>query len=229
MHIFFTTSVLFLFGASLYLSSWTSSIICSFLLLLVIWTRLFSNKIIKNNFINLAPIKNSSLHHIEQRVQKSFVKTADLPAPQVYLDKSSKNLQIYCFGDNKAPQLIASEALLTELSTKDLDILLEYAGVLHSQKTFSNRQPFVALLVYLGGAGRYIDSGLSFVLGIKTKNGEPRALVRKPLYFVLSKLNFFSKPSKNKAAHALLKNYSYLSFEHQNPVLSPLSVADKTL
>lgn len=228
MQFFFISTLCFLFGTSLYLSSWTSSIICSLILLLLIWTRLFSNRIIKNNFSKLTPLAKSKLHHFNNQIQDSFSRTSNLPKPEVYLDPTAQNLQMYCFGKKKKPQIITSEMLISELSSDDLDRLLNYTGVLHSQNLFTSRQPLVALFIYIGGIGKYIDTTLSFVLGIKTKNGEPKALIRKPLYFILSKLNFARRRKTAKSARSILKDYAYLSFQHRNPVMSPLSITDQT-
>ncbi len=228
MHIIFILTLCFLFGASLYLSSLSGSIACSLILLLLIWTRLFSNRIIKKNFSNLTLLEKTKLHHFNTQIQNSFSRTSNLPKPEVYLDPHAENLQLYCFGKKRAPQIITSRMLIEELSSDDLDRLLNYTGVLHSQNLFTNRQPLVALFVYIGGLGKWVDTTLSFVLGIKTKNGEPKALVRKPLYFLLSKLNFMRKRKTAKSSRNLLKDYSYLSLEHKNPVMSPLSITDQT-
>ncbi len=229
MNILFTLAVALLFTASLYFASWTSSIVCSLLLLLIIWTRLFSNRIIKNDFKNLIHIKNTPQHHLNVKLRDAFVQTADVPKPEIFVDPSSRNLQIYCFGSKAKPQLITSQKLLDKVSTKDLHSLFDYAGVLHNKKIFSRKQNFIALLIYVGNLGRYVDSGLSFVLGIKTESGEPKALTRKPLYFILNKLNQLTRYKKNTPIDVQLQNYSYLSLAHTNPALSPLSVADKIL
>ena len=226
MHIFFITTIVFLFGTSLYLASWTSSVVCSLLLLLIVWTRLFSNRIIKNSFKNLMPINKTDLHHQESSIQNAFTQTSHLPKPQIFIDPSAKNLQLYCFGDQKKPKIITSRTMLEEVFPRDLNHILNYTGVLHSEHIFSNKQSLVALFLYISSLGRYIDSTLSFILGIKTKKGEPKAITRRPLYFFLRKLHFIKK---SKTSQDLLKNYSYLSFEHQNPILSPLSITDKTL
>ncbi|MGH1467544.1 MAG: hypothetical protein ACRBBP_01510 [Bdellovibrionales bacterium] len=226
MPIFFIAISLSLFGASLYLATWTSSVIFSLVLILIIWTRLFSNRIIKKNFKGLTPLKNTDLHYAEKNIQEAFSNSYDVNHPQVYLDPTAKNLQLYCFGDKKTPQIITSKLVLEELTQKDLNSLLNYTGKLHSENAFKNKQPLVAFLVYVGSIGRYIDTALSFMLGIKTIKGEPKALVRKPLYFFLNKLNF---TRKQKASESSLRNYSYLSFQHKNPILGPLSTTDRLL
>ncbi len=226
MPIFFIAISLSLFGASLYLASWTSSVICSLVLILIIWTRLFSKRIIKKNFKELIPIQNTDLHYAEERIRESFSKSYDIHFPQVYLDPTAKNLQLYCFGDKKNPQIITSKLVIEELSSRDLNRLLSYTGKLHSENVFTNKQPLVAFLVYVGSIGRYIDTALSFILGVKTIKGEPKAIIRRPLYFFLNKLNF---TRKQKNGNSILHDYAYLSFQHKNPILSPLSTTDRIL
>ncbi len=228
MNIFFITILTLLFGASLYLASFISSIICSFFLLLIVWTRLFSKRIIKKSFKNLIPIKNTCLHYTQDQIIQAFLKNLNISKPEIFLDPLAKNLQLYCFGGKNSPQIITSKTLIEELSKKDLHDLFHYTSLLHKENTFITKEPFVALLIYVGNIGRHIDSLLSFALGIKTVNGEPKAITRKPLFFFLNKLNLLRKKNSN-TLKPLLKHYSYLSVKHQNPILSPLSVTDKAL
>ncbi len=228
MYIFFTITSALLFAVSLYLANPVSSIFCSFFLLLMIWTRLFSKKIIKKSFKKLIPIKNTYLHNTQDQIIKALLKNLDISKPQIFLDPLAKNLQLYCFGDKNSPQIIVSKVLMEELSKKDIYHLFSYAGLLHKKNTFIAKQSFVAFLIYMGNISRHIDSALSFVLGIKTVHGEPKTITRKLLFFLLNKLNF-SKKSHPSTLKPLLKNHSYLSVKHENPILSPLSVTDKAL
>jgi hypothetical protein len=228
MHFFFLGSIAALIALSFYFSTWTSSVICSLLIVLIIWTRLFSDRIIKKSFSNLINLKETELHHLSKIIDDAFTKDTDNKKPSVYIDLSSQNLQMYCFGSTAAPQIITSKQTLRELSKKDLILLIEQAGQLHQKQSFFNKQGLVALFLYIGSLGRITDTILSFVLGIKTKKGEPKALVRKPLFFVLSKLNFLFKLGKSEHSF-ILRNYSYLNKNHSNPVLSPISISDISL
>lgn len=227
MQIIFILSVLSLFGASVYFASWASSVVFSFLILLMIWTRLFSDRIIKKSFKGLTPLHKTEFHHRTSFIQNAFCVDKDVQKPNIYLDPKSKNLQIYCFGSRKKPNVIASEQALKQMSPRDIQLLFQAAGNAHMKNSFFHKQWLVSMFLYVSSVFRYLDTGLSFVLGIKTKAGEPKALTRKPIYFFLNLLNF--KYKRNQSEKLALKNYSYLSTKHTNPVMSPLSISDRSL
>jgi hypothetical protein len=222
MHVFFTLITLSLFGVSIALSNWLASVCCSLVLVLLFCTRFFSNRIVKRAFTDLTPLESTVYAHLQSTLFSIY--SNEEPRPKVYLDKSLSPVQMYIFGDQKKLNIIVSESLLEHISPRDFKKLLNQTYDLSKNSYFLSKRHVVAFFLLIVSLGRQVDATLSFFLGIKTKDGEPKALTRKIVYLVArlfkTKSNF---KSQNESA---LKDYSYLSFYHDHPILSPLSIVD---
>lgn len=225
MHIFFTLIALALFAVSIVLSNWLASVICSLLLVLLFVTRFLASRIVKRSFKNLIPIESTEFAHHSKTLKEIF--SDEMPAPKVYVADALTPVQMYAFGDFKKINLILSPTLLKHVSDTDLKNMFKQSYMLSKNSSFLSKKHFVALFLLLSSVGRYVDATLSFFLGIRTKNGEPKAITRKLIYFIANLLK--SKPRFQSQNDYSLKNYSYLSFYHDHPILGPLSIADMNM
>jgi len=225
MHIFFTIIIFALFSVSIVLSNWLASVACSLLLILLFVTRFLASRIVKRSFRNLTPIESTQFARHSKMFKSIF--SDESPVPKVYVADALTPVQMYAFGDHRKINLVLSPILLKHVSDEDLINMFNQSYKLSKNSNFLSKKHFVAFFLLLSSVGRYIDAALSFFLGIRTKNGEPKPLTRKFIYFIANL--FKSKPRFKSKNDYSLKNYSYLSFYHEHPILGPLSVADMNL
>lgn len=225
MHIFFTLITLALFSVSIVLSNWLASVVCSLLLVLLFVTRFLATRIVKRSFRDLTPIEATEFAHHSKTLKAIF--SDEKPRPKVYVAEALTPVQMYAFGDYRKINLVLSPTLLKHVSDEDLIKMFKQSYMLSKNSKFLSKKHFVAFFLLLSSVGRYLDATLSFFLGIRTKNGEPKALTRKIIYFIANLLK--SKPRFKSQNDYSLKNYSYLSFYHDHPILGPLSIADMNM
>jgi len=225
MHIFFTLITIALFLISIILSNWLASVACSLLLVVLFVTRFLASRIVKRSFKNLTPIESTEFSH-HARVFKA-VFSDETPVPKIYVADELTPVQMYAFGDHKKLNLVLSPSLLTHVSDEDLLKMFKQSYKLSKSSKFLSKKHFVAFFLLLSSIGRYVDATLSFFLGIKTKNGEPKPISRKFIYIIANL--FKSKPRHSSQNDYSLKNYSYLGFYHDHPILGPLSIADMNM
>jgi|GEM_PF-5550640 len=225
MHIFFTLITVALFALSIILSNWLASVVCSLLLLLLFITRFLATRIVKRSFKKLTPLASTEFARHSRTFKKVF--SDEKPKPYIFVADSLSPVQMYVFGDYRKVNLVLSPKFLKHVSDEDLYNMFQQSYDLSKNSKFLAKKHLVALFLLLSSAARYVDATLSFFLGIKTKNGEPRALTRKIIY-LLANL-FKTKPKFKSKNDYSLKNYSYLSFYHDHPILGPLSVADMNM
>jgi hypothetical protein len=225
MHVFFTLITIALFSISIVLSNWLASVACSLLLVLLFVTRFLASRIVKRSFKNLTPIESTEF----ARHAKAFktLYSDEFPEPKIYVADQLNPVQMYAFGDFKKINIVLSPTMLKHVSDEDLIKMFKQSYSLSKNPKFLSKKHFVALFLLLSSVGRYLDATLSFFLGIKTKNGEPKALTRKLIYLIANL--FKSKPRYKSQNDYSLKNYSYLSFYHDHPILGPLSIADMNM
>jgi len=225
MHIFFTLITIALFSVSIVLSNWLASVACSLLLVLLFVTRFLASRIVKRSFQNLTPIESTEFSRHSETFKGVF--SDEKPQPKIYMARNLSSIQMYAFGDFNKINLVLSPNLLEHVSDEDLLSMISQTYKLSKSSKFLSKKHFVAFFLLLASVARHFDAMLSFFLGIKTKNGEPKALSRKFIHF-LAHL-FKSKPKFKSKSDYSLKNYSYLSFAHDHPILGPLSIADMNL
>ena len=225
MRIFFTLLILSFFSVSIILSNWLASAGCALLLALILLTHFFAERIVKKTFKGLTPLASSIYAHHLKSFEKIF--SNENPSPKVYLADELSPLQIYAFGSFRKINIVLSPSLLEHISDNDLKKLFKQSYELSKNSGFMSKKHIVAAFLVIASLGRYVDAMLSFFLGIKTKNGEPKALIRKFIY-LLARL-FKGRSILSSKNSPDLKLYSYLSFYHEHPILSPLSISDMNL
>ena len=225
MHIFFTLITVALFALSIILSNWLASVACSLLLLLLFITRFLATRIVKKSFNKLTPLASTEFAHHSHIFKKVF--SDEKPKPYIFVADSLNPVQMYVFGDYRKVNIVLSTKFLKHVSDEDLHSMFQQSYDLSKNSKFLSKKHLVALFLLLSSAARYVDATLSFFLGIKTKDGEPRALTRKIIYLLANLLK--TKPKFKSQNDYSLKNYSYLSFYHDHPILGPLSVADMNM
>lgn len=225
MHIFFTILVLSLFGLSIVLSNWLASVACSLLLLLLFITRFLATRIVKKSFKKLTPLDSTVFSKHSKTFKEIF--SDENPRPKVFVAEDLDPVQMYAFGDYRKINLVLSPKLLKHVSDEDLKSMFKQSYSLSKSPHFLAKKHMVAVFLMVSSVGRYLDATLSFFLGIKTKSGEPKALTRKFIYAIA--YLFKTKPKFDSQAGYSLRNYSYLNFYHEHPILGPLSIADMNM
>jgi len=225
MHIFFTILLMTLLAVSIVLSNLMASVACSLLFILLITTRLLSNRIVRRSFKQLTPLKSTVFAGHSKKINEIF--SGENSKPLVYVAENLDSVQFYAFGDQSKFYFVLSPKLLEHVSEEDLENLFKQGHSLSKNSRFIAKKNSIVLFLLLCSFGRYLDTALSFFLGIKTKKGEPKALTRKLIYTITDLMK--TKPKFESLNAYSLKNYSYLKFNHDQPVLSPLSIADMNL
>lgn len=207
------------------LSNWLASIACSLLLAVIFCTRFFSSRIVKRGFSKLIPIESTVYAQSKNLIQSVY--SDEEPRPKVYLDDSLTPVQMYIFGDSKKLNIVVSKTMMEHISKQDFKKLINQSYLLSKNSYFLSKKHFVAFFLLIVTVARQVDAALSFFLGIKTKNGEPKALTRNLIYLLVKLLR--TRPKIKSKSEYALRDYSYLNFYHDRPILSPLSVVDMNL